>query len=251
MKAKDENKLKDNVAVVTGASKGIGKAVSLALAENGVKVVLSSRSEEDLKVVSDVIDEEYNTENMIVPTDVKEEAQVKNLFEKTLDNFNKLDILVNNAGIIRYGDIENYSTEDYKAVMGTNIDGMFFCTREAIPHLKETNGNLIYIGSFDSSVPRSFNPIYAASKWWTRGFAHSVESIVGKEGVGVTLINPSEVRTEIEDEEGRSYENVYSSEEIIDPEEIARAVVFAVSQSKTTTINEMNIFRRDKLGDFF
>ena len=237
--------------MVTGASKGIGKAVSLALAENGVKVVLSSRKKEDLKIVSDTIYDEYDTENFVVPTDVKEESQVKNLMKKTLDNFNKLDILVNNAGIIRYGDIENYPTEDYRAVMGTNVDGMFFCTREALPLLKETKGNLIFIGSFDSSVPRSFNPIYAASKWWTKGFAHSIESIVGKEGVGVTLINPSEVRTQIQDEDGTAYKKRFSSDEIVDPEEIARAVIFAVSQSKTTTINEINIFRRDKLGNFF
>ncbi|MGM0509631.1 MAG: SDR family oxidoreductase [Thermoplasmatota archaeon] len=251
MKGKYKSRLKGKVAVVTGASKGIGKAVSLALAENGVKVALSSRYEYDLKRVSDIIDDEYGTENITIPTDVKEESQVKNLMKKTLDNFNKLDILVNNAGIIRYGDIENYPTEDYRAVMGTNVDGMFFCTREALPHLKETKGNLVFIGSFDSSVPRSFNPIYAASKWWTKGFAHSIESIVGKEGVGVTLINPSEVRTDIQDEEGKAYKKRFSSDEILDPEEIARAVVFALSQSETTTINEMNIFRKDKLGDFF
>lgn len=246
-----KDRLEDKIAVVTGASQGIGKAVSYALAENGVNVVLASRSEEKLKPVSDHIKEKYDADCMIIPTDVKDENQVKDLITETIKNYGRLDILVNNAGIIRYGDFENFSTEDYRSVMGTNVDGMFFTTREALPYLKRSKGNLVFIGSFDASVPRSFNPVYAASKWWTRGFAHSIESIVGKEGVAVSLINPSEVRTDIPDEDGKAYKNRFGSDEVLDPEEVARAVLFAVTQSNTTTVNEINIYRRDKLGDFF
>ncbi|MBS3781083.1 MAG: SDR family oxidoreductase [Candidatus Thermoplasmatota archaeon] len=247
----DHDALSEKIAIVTGASSGIGEAVCKSLARKKVNLALVARNEEKLEALSKSLEEKYLIDTLILPTDVRKEEQVKGAVEKTIDKFGKLNILINNAGIIRYGEIENFSTEDYKDIMGTNCDGMFFFTREAIPHLKESEGNLVFIGSFDANHPRSFNPIYAASKWWTKAFAHSIESIVGESGVGVSLINPSEVRTDIEDEEGEKYKKKFDSKEVLDPEEVAKAVLFVISQEGSTTVSEMNIFRRDKMSDFF
>ncbi|MEF8832056.1 MAG: SDR family oxidoreductase [Candidatus Thermoplasmatota archaeon] len=247
----DYDRLDGKVAIVTGASSGIGKAVCKKFARKNIELGLVARNENKLEKLSENLRKKHSIETLILPTDVRKEKQVKEAVEETVGKFGKLDILVNNAGIIRYGEIENFSTEDYKEVMGTNCDGMFFFTREAIPHLRSSKGNLVFTGSFDANHPRSFNPIYAASKWWTKGFAHSIESILGESGVAVTLINPSEVRTEIKDEEGEEYKEKFDEEEIINPKEVAEAILFAVGQEGSTTISEMDILRRDKMSDFF
>lgn len=236
-------------AIITGASSGIGRATAKKFAQEGANVALVSRSEDKLREVAENFDEEVQT--AVIPTDIRKEDEVKEMVKKAVDSLGTLDIVVNNAGIIRYGDIETFSTEDYRAVMKTNVDGTFFVTREVLPHLKKTEGNLIFVGSFDSNHPRSFNPIYASSKWWVKGFAHSVEAVVGKEGVAVTLINPSEVRTDIPDNEGVPYKEKFNEDEITSPEEVAEAILFAAQQEKTTTLSQIDIYRRNKLSDFF
>ncbi|ELZ46998.1 oxidoreductase (short-chain dehydrogenase family) protein [Halorubrum coriense DSM 10284] len=92
--------------------------------------------------------------------------------------------------------------EEYAAMRETNVDGAFFLTRAALPHLTESEGSLVAVGGFAGEYPRSFNPVYAATKWWVRGFAHSVAAQVGDDGVAVSVINPSEVRTEFGSEDG-------------------------------------------------
>jgi len=247
----DHDRLRGKVAIVTGASSGIGKAICKRLAKEGIDLGLVARRKGKLEELSKSLEENNAVDTLILPTDVRDEEQVKKAVEKTVDKFGKLDILVNNAGIIRYGKIENFSSSDYKEVMGTNCDGVFFFTKEVIPHISDSKGNLIFIGSFDANHPRSFNPIYAASKWWVKGFAHSIESIVGKSGVAVTLLNPSEVRTDIRDEDGMKYKEKFDGEEVMDPEEVAEAVLFSLRQEGSTTVSEMNLLRRDKMGDFF
>lgn len=243
--------LEGMVVLITGASSGIGKAIAQRFAEEGADLSLASRSSEKLERIAKELEDKYKIETLVNPTDIREEEQIKNMVKKTVDRFGRLDILVNNAGIIRYGDIEDLTTEDYRAVMETNIDGMFFSTREALSHLRESEGNLIFIGSFDANHPRSFNPIYAASKWWTKGFAHSIESIVGEDGVAVTLVNPSEVRTTIKSEEGEEYKEKFDEREVTEPEDIAEVVIFAAKQDKPNTLSQVDVYRRDKLSDFF
>lgn len=246
-----QKNLDGKVAIVTGASSGIGKAICQKMGESGVNIVLASRSKNDLEELSDILKDQYEIDTLISPTDITSEKEVKKMVTQTIEKFGKLDVLINNAGIIRYGDLESFSSDDYKEMMETNCDGMFYATKAALPHLKKSQGNLIFVGSFDSNHPRSFNPVYAATKWWTKGFAHSVESIVGEEGVGVTLINPSEVRTNIKDENGRSYKEKFEKGEVLEAEEIAEAMLFALKQKNHTTISELNIYRKDKMNEFF
>ncbi len=248
---KDEKSLKGKVALITGASSGIGKAISEKLAEIGFDLALAARGVKELEELKEKLKKSHGIETIVLPTDVSKPEEVDEMVESIVDEFGRLDVLVNNAGVIKYGEIEDFSTADYKQIMETNCDGMFYCTRAAIPHIEKTGGNLIYIGSFDANQPRSFNPVYAASKWWTKGFAHSIESIVGEEGVAVTLINPSEVRTSIKSQDGEEYKDKFEPGDVTEPEEVAEAVIFAVKQEKQTTASEINIFRRDKLSEFF
>jgi len=129
------------------------------------------------------------------------------------------------------------------------VDGVFFTTRAALPHLRESSGNLIFVGSFAGRFPRPFNPVYAATKWWVRGFAHSVEGQVGEDGVAVTVVNPSEVRTEFGSEEGESFEERFEPGTVTEPEEVADAIAFAAGKNGST-VSEIDVYRRDKFSNF-
>ena len=239
--------LENTTAVVTGASSGIGAESARALADAGANVVLAARSEDVIEEVATDIRETTGTGAVAVPTDVTEEAAVEALVDEAVETFGGLDVLVNNAGIARGSDVEEMTTEEYRTMMAVNADGMFFATRAALPHLRESEGTLIFVGSFAGKFPRPFNPVYAATKFWTRGFAQSVSAQVGGD-VGVTVINPSEVRTEFGD--GWSMEELYDEGDVTEPAEVAAAVVFA-AECAPSMVSELDLYRRDKFDDMF
>ncbi|MEM4780887.1 MAG: SDR family oxidoreductase [Halalkalicoccus sp.] len=241
--------LDGRTALLTGASSGIGTAAARALAREGVNLALAARREDRLEAIADEVASEHGIETLVVPTDVRDEDAVEAMVERTVDRFGGLDILLNNAGLGRGGAVESLSTEDYRLMQETNVDGMFFTTRAALPHLKESNGNVLFVGSFAGRFPRPGNPVYAATKWWTRGFAHSVQASVGEEGVAVSVINPSEVRTEFASASGESFAERFGEGEVTEPEEIADAIVFAAGQ-RNSTVNELDLYRRDKFSGF-
>lgn len=241
--------LSGRTALITGASSGIGTAAAHALAREGVDLTLAARREEQLDAIAAEVESEHGVETLVIPTDVRDEDAVESMVDKATDQFDGLDILLNNAGLGRGGEVESLSTEDYRLMQETNVDGMFFATRAALPHLKESRGNLLFIGSFAGQYPRPSNPVYAATKWWTRGFAHSVEASVGDDGVAVTVINPTEVRTEFGSASGESFEERFEENGVTEPEEIAEAVVFAAGQ-RNSTVSELDLYRRDKFSHF-
>lgn len=244
----ESNKLTGETALITGASSGIGKETARVLAGDGANVVLAARSEKRLRELADELDGEDGNA-VAVPTDVRDESAVEAVVEETVETFGGLDILVNNAGLARGSDVAEMETEEYRAMMDTNVDGVFFTTRAALPHLVESDGHLVFLGSFAGQYPRPFNPVYAATKWAVRGFALSVEARVGPEGVAVTVVNPSEVRTEFGSELGESFEDRFQPGEVTEPDEIAEAIRFAVRQDRST-VSEIDMYRRDKLGFF-
>ena len=244
-----ETPLDGKTALITGASSGIGRETARALARDGAAVVLASRDRDALDDVAGAVEAEHGAETLVVPTDVREEDAVEALVAEAVDAFGSLDVVVSNAGLARGSSVEDLTTEEYRAMMETNVDGTFFLVRAALPHLRESKGNLVVIGSFAGQYPRPFNPVYAASKWWTRGFAHSVEADAGDDGVAVTVINPSEVRTRFGSEDGESFEERFDEGEVTEPEEVAEAVAFAARQERST-VSELDLYRRDKFSGF-
>ncbi|MFC7166422.1 SDR family oxidoreductase [Halospeciosus flavus] len=246
----DDTPLDGRTALVTGASAGIGAATARALARDGADVVLAARSEERLSELAADVSATYGVEAEAVPTDVTDEDAVAAMVEATVDEFGGLDVLVNNAGLARGGDVAEMSTDAYRTMMDVNCDGMFFATREALPHLVENEGNLVFVGSFAGQYPRPGNPVYAATKWWTRGFAHSVEAAYGDEGLAVTVVNPTEVRSEFGSEVGDPFEERFEPGEASEPAEIADAIAFAARQKPPSTVSELDLYRRDKFAHF-
>ncbi len=239
--------LEGKSAVVTGASSGIGSETVRALAGEGANVVLAARREDRLNDIAEEVENDHGVETLVVPTDVTDETAVEELIERTVEEFGQLDVLVNNAGLARGSAVSDLSTEEYRTMMDVNVDGTFFATRAALPHLEDSVGNLIYIGSFAGQYPRPFNPVYAATKWWVRGFAHSVAAAAGEDGVAVSVINPSEVRTEFGD--GESFNERFAEGEVTEPDEIADAVAFAARQ-ENSAVSELDLYRRDKFSGF-
>jgi NADP-dependent 3-hydroxy acid dehydrogenase YdfG len=247
--------LQDHTAIVTGASAGIGQAAAHKLANQGADVVIAARREERLESVATEIEQTYDVDVLPVRTDVTNETEVDAMVDSCVAEFGGVDIVVNNAGTgtERDVDFEDLDTQQYRTVMDVNTDGMFFTARATLPHLRATSGTLIFVGSFAGCYPKPGSPVYAATKWWTRGLALSLAGHVGDAGVAVTVINPSGVRTEFAKDHRPEEELIrerYQPGEITEPEDVADAIVFAATEKPPNAVTELNLFRRDKLVEY-
>jgi len=245
------NPLADNGAIVTGASAGIGRETARALASDGADVALVARRADRLTELAAEIESETDASALVCPADVSDEDEVEAAVEKTVSEFGHLDVLVNNAGIATDSEtpVEEFPTDQYRTVMGVNVDGMFYTARAAIPHLRETNGTAIFVASYAGKNPSPGAPLYAATKWWTRGFAKSLAGQVGTDDIAVSIVNPSEVRTEFGKEfrEQTSKER-YERDEVTGPRAVADAITFAARQETPNTVSELDLYRRDKFS---
>lgn len=247
------SQLAGRTALITGASSGIGHATAIALAARGADVVLAARRKARLEEIAEEIETDHDVDTLVVATDVRSEAAVDELIGRAVDEFDRLDVVVNNAGIVAEmaEPLEEMSMESYRAIMETNTDGVFLVTREALPHLRESQGTLVFVGSFTGKYPSSYTPVYAASKSWVRMFAKSVDAYVGDDGVAVTVVNPAETRTELGgDDTGTTQEERYDPGEASEPEELAEAIAFAAALD-VSTVSELDLFRPKRLSDTF
>ncbi|MEZ3143816.1 SDR family oxidoreductase [Halobaculum sp. MBLA0143] len=236
------------VAVITGAGRGIGAATARRLAADGHRVVLASRTAADLERVADEVETEYGVPAHAVPTDVTDPEAVRALVDTTRERCGRLDVAVVNAGVGEPQNVplEELSLETYDTVTRTNVDGAFYTARAALPALRETEGTLVFVGSYLGKFPSTKTPVYAASKWWLRGFAHSVAGRAGQEGVAVSLVNPSGVDTSFgRDTRGETNAERLDSEEVVSAEDVADAVATCVGQESPGTVAELDLYRRD------
>lgn len=240
----------DDTVVLTGASSGIGAATARCLAGAGANLVIGARRLERLEDLAGELEGDHDAEVVPVRTDVTDREQVDRLVETAVETFGSLDGLVNNAGVGRGGDVAELTDEEYRTMMDVNVDGSFYATRAALPHLEGTDGTVVFVGSFAGQYPRPANPVYAATKWCVRGFAHSLAAQVGEDGVAVSVVNPTEVRTEFGSEGGDPFAERFDSDEVTDPEAIAEAVRFALQQEGTDAVSELDLYRRDKFAHF-
>ena len=189
--------LEGRVAVVTGASSGIGEACAVAFAAKGAKVVLAARRAERLASLVDRI-EGAGGEALAVATDVTDEAAVDDLFARAVERFGTVDVLVNNAGIADSTPVDEMAIETWRKVIETNLTSAFLCSRAAFRAMKgKGRGRIINVGSISARVPRENSPAYAASKFGLDGLTRSLAIDGRKHNIAASIFHPGIVATEI------------------------------------------------------
>jgi NAD(P)-dependent dehydrogenase (short-subunit alcohol dehydrogenase family) len=213
--------LQDRVAVITGASSGIGQSIALAYAAEGARVVLASRNQQRLEAVAGEI-RAAGGRATVTPTDVTAEDQVVNLFSQAATVLGRVDILVNNAGTSKGAPTHELSLETWQRVIDVNLTGPFLCSREALKIMvPQRSGRIINIGSVSAKVPRPNAAPYTASKFGLEGLTRSLALDAREHGIAVSILHPGNTATQLW--EGR--ENIARQEGVVSPDDIARAAV--------------------------
>ena len=182
--------LTGRVAIVTGGNSGIGRAIALAYAAEGAKLVLAARRADQLKEVAEQIVAAGGSA-LAVPTDITQEPDVLALFEKTMAAHGRVDVLINNAGTATRESADELSLAQWRKVIDVNLTGAFLCSREAFKIMKrQKQGRVINIGSVSAKVPRPNTIAYAASKFGLEGMTRAL-ALEGREhGVLVSILHP-------------------------------------------------------------
>lgn len=188
--------LKGKSAVVTGSTKGIGRAIAESLVREGVNVCVSARDVDEIKRAVDELGDAGDAQVTGAVCDVRDNESVRALFAHAVAEFGGVDILVNNAGVGKFGRVEDTSPEDFRAVLETNLFGVFYCCREAIPLMKERGGGyVINISSLAGANPHPEMSAYNASKFALNGFSEALMQEVRQDGIKVSYIMPGSVNT--------------------------------------------------------
>lgn len=212
--------LQGKVALVTGASQGIGQGIAAAFAAEAANLVLSSRNIERLNQNAEVL-VKTGAEVLVVQADVTDEVQVRELFRHTMERFGRLDILVNNAGIFDGGPLDELPLETWDRVMATNLRGPFLCTREAMRIMKaQREGRIINVGSISAQRVRPNSAAYSTSKHGLWGLTQ-VTALEGREfGITCGCLHPGNVDVETLAEARR-----INGEPVMTADDIAHAAV--------------------------
>jgi NAD(P)-dependent dehydrogenase (short-subunit alcohol dehydrogenase family) len=185
------------VAIVTGGTKGIGRAIAESLVRSGVHTSICGRDEKELHTAVSALNQLGEARATGTVCDVRNYDDVNVLFEHTIQTFDGIDILVNNAGIGIFTTVEDMSPEDFRAVLETNVFGVFYCCHQAIPLMRKRGGGyIINISSLAGANPHPRMAAYNASKFGLNGFSEALMQEVRHDGIKVSYIMPGSVNTE-------------------------------------------------------
>lgn len=188
--------LQDRVAILTGASSGIGYALALQMAAQGAWLALAARRKEKLEEVADRC-RNLGGRALVVPTDVGEEGQCRALVEKTVAEYGRIDALINNAGITIWAKFDEMEVlSPFEKVMRVNYLGSVYCTHYALPYLKESQGRIVAVSSLAGKTGVPFRSGYSASKFALTGFFETLRIELKESGVSVTIVFPDFVKTD-------------------------------------------------------
>jgi len=235
--------LQDKVALVTGASSGIGEATAEALAQSGASVVLAARRTDRLADLAARLTDK-GAKVLTVALDVTDERACQESVRRTVDEFGRLDILINNAGVMLLGQINGADTTDWTRMVNTNLLGSMFMVHSALPHLLQHKGAIVQVSSVAGRVARAGSGGYNASKFGIGAFTESLRQEVTTQGVRVILIEPGVVDTELREHITDQRAAAALAERIKDNHnlqsgDIAAAILYTLEQPQHVAINEI------------
>ncbi len=244
-------RLDGKVALVTGASSGIGEATAKALSAAGAAVAIGARRAAKLEELAEQLEKAGGTA-LRLDLDVTDEQSAAAAVQRTVDELGRIDIVVNAAGLMLLGPLVDGNTEDWRRMMSTNVLGLMYVTHAAIPHLVEQgSGDVINISSVAGRTAKPGSGVYNASKWAVNAFSESLRQEVTSEGVRITLIEPGAVDTalndQITDETAKAAsKKSYDAMRTLHAEDVANAIVYTVTQPDHVAVNEILIRPTDQ-----
>jgi NADP-dependent 3-hydroxy acid dehydrogenase YdfG len=241
--------LEETVALVTGASSGIGEATALSLAAEGASVALAARRRDRLEALAGRI-EGAGGQALVIGADVTDEAQAVDMVDRTVKEFGRLDTLVNNAGVMLLGPILDAPTEEWRRMVHLNLLGLLYCTHAALPHLLEAAeegprqvADVVNVSSVAGRVARLGSGVYNATKWGVVAFSESLRQEVTARHVRVTVVEPgatiTELATHLRPEILQMQAQTFEGVEMLHAEDIADAVRYVVTRSRRVALNEV------------
>src|ERR1051326_7622804 len=224
--------IENQVAVVTGAGRGIGRAVAIELGKLGARVTLVARSRTELEKTAAVIGKSAT----VVPADVRKKEDLQKMFEQVQNAAGPVDILVNAAGLGIFGPVTNFKDEDFDTLIETNLRGIFFTCRYVLPStIERKKGYIINIASIAGKVGSANRAVYCASKFGVVGFTESVAEEVRQYGIRVSVVCPGSTDTKF----SGGGAPAKAREKMLRPEDIAHAVRMLVTQEPNSFISEV------------
>jgi len=224
--------IENQIAVVTGAGRGIGRAIAIELGNLGAQVVLAARGRTELEDTARSI----GAKASVMPADVRNKTELQQLFEQVASVLGPVDILVNAAGLGIFGSVADFKDEDFETVIETNLRGIFFTSRFVLPSMIDRKrGHIINIASIAGKVGSANRAVYCASKFGVVGFTESLAEEVRQYGVRASVICPGSTDTRFSSAEisGKSRARM------LRPEDVAHAVRMIVTQEPNSFISEI------------
>jgi 3-oxoacyl-[acyl-carrier protein] reductase len=232
--------LTGKVAVVTGASAGIGAASARALAGAGARVVVTARRGERLEALAEEL-RALGTEPIVVAGDAREEGTARGVVDAAMSAAGRIDILLNNAGMGIYKDLVDTSVDDYDEMMDSNMRSTFLFTRHVAPvMIAQQSGTILMLSSMAGKYGFPGEAVYCATKFAQVGFAQALDKELRPHGIKVGAICPGGTKTEFALGRGRTEEGVAQSQ-MLEPSDVAAAVLLACTQSAGSRIIEIQM----------
>lgn len=239
-----QKRLENKVAIVTGASSGIGEATAIALAAEGARVTIAARRADRLEALAQRI-QKVGSEALVSVTDVAQAEQVYQMVNRTRERWGRVDILVNNAGVMLLGPVDGANIADWRRMLDINVWGLMVATHAVLPIMKaQGGGDIVNVSSVAGRQTSAFAAVYSATKFAVYAFSEGLRKQETKNHIRVILIEPGVVATELTDHithepTKRDIKEWIRGMEPLKSEDIASAILFAVTQPRHVSVNEV------------
>jgi NADP-dependent 3-hydroxy acid dehydrogenase YdfG len=252
-------RLKGTVALVTGASSGIGEATAAALAAEGATVAIAARRRDRLEVLAKRIGEAGHGKALVIEADVTDKAQAQAAVERTVRTLGRLDTLVNNAGVMLLGPAVGAALEEWERMVQLNVLGLLYCTHAALPHLLKAAesdprqvADMINISSVAGRVARNGSGVYNLTKHGVGAFSEALRQEVTSKHLRVSLVEPGAVDTELPShnrpEVQEAMRRRFGNIERLEASDIADAIVYVVTRPRRVAVNEILVRPTEQEG---